>query len=66
VLKTRGALLENVNCAIQRSYLLSLLRSVPEVSAQLKEVLADSPPRKFEDMVNDAEQSAVLALVYLS
>jgi serine protease Do len=63
-LKASGALPENVNCAIKSSYLLSFLESVPEVSAKLKEVLADGPPRKFEDVVKDAEQAAVLVLVY--
>ena len=63
-LKATGTLPENVNYAIKSSYLLSFLESVPEVSAKLKEVLADGPPRKFEDVVKDAEQAAVLVLVY--
>jgi S1-C subfamily serine protease len=36
-LKASGALPENVNYAIKSSYLLSLLESVPEVSAKLKD-----------------------------
>jgi len=61
-LKTSGALPENVNYAIKSSYLLSFLESVPEVSARLKE--PNTKERKFEDVVKDAEQAAVLVLVY--
>jgi hypothetical protein len=46
----------------QSSYLLNSLESVPEVSAKLKE--PNTKERKFEDMVKDAEQAAVLVLVY--
>ncbi len=63
-LKSSGALPENVNYAVKSSYLLSFLESVPEVAAKLKEVLADGPPKKFEDVVKEAEQAAVLVLVY--
>jgi hypothetical protein len=56
------ALPENVNYAVKSSYLLSFLESVPEVSARLKEPRAAE--RKFEDVVKDAEQAAVLVLVY--
>jgi S1-C subfamily serine protease len=55
---------ENVNYAVKspdRSG-LSFLESVPEVSAKLKE--ARTVERKFEDVVKDAEQAAVLVLVY--
>lgn len=45
------------------SYLLSFLESVPEVAAKLKE--PHTTDRKFEDVVKDAEQAAVLVLVYL-
>ena len=61
-LKTSGALPENVNYAIKSSYLLSFLESVPEVSTKLKE--PNTKERKFEDVVKDAEQAAVLVLVY--
>lgn len=61
-LASGGALPENVNYAIKSSYLLSFLESVPEVAAKLKEPLAKE--RKFEDVVKDAEQAAVLVLVY--
>jgi len=57
-----GALPENVNYAVKSSYLLSFLESVPEVSAKLKE--PNVKERKFEDVVRDAEQAAVLVLVY--
>jgi S1-C subfamily serine protease len=61
-LAATGALPENVNYAVKSSFLLSFLESVPEVSARLKApVTAD---RKFEDVVRDAQQAAVLVLVY--
>jgi len=41
---------------------LPFLESVPEVSAKLKE--PRTAERKFEDVVKDAEQAAVLVLVY--
>jgi S1-C subfamily serine protease len=61
-LNTSGALPENVNYAIKSSYLLSFLESVPDVSAKLKE--PETKDRKSEDVVKDAEQAAVLVLVY--
>ena len=61
-LAASGALPENVNYAVKSSYLLSFLESVPEVSARLKE--PQTAARKFEDVVKDAEQTAVLVLVY--
>ncbi len=61
-LSTSGALPENVNYAVKSSYLLSFLESVPEVAAKLKE--PNTKERKFEDVVKDAEQAAVLVLVY--
>ena len=61
-LAATGSLAENVNYAIKSSYLLSFLESVPEVAARLKE--PNTTDRKFEDVVKDAEQAAVLVLVY--
>ncbi len=61
-LSASGSLPENVNYAVKSSYLLSFLESVPEVAAKLKE--PNTKDRKFEDVVKDAEQAAVLALVY--
>ena len=61
-LKTSGALPENVNYAVKSSFLLSFLESVPEVSAKLKE--PNTKERKSDDVVKDAEQAAVLVLVY--
>lgn len=61
-LKSSGALPENVNYAVKSSYLLSFLESVPEVSAKLKE--PSIKDKKFEDVVKEAEQAAVLVLVY--
>ena len=61
-LRSSGALPENVNYAVKSGYLLTFLESVPEVSAKLKE--PRTAERKFEDVVKDAEQAAVLVLVY--
>ena len=61
-LASSGALPENVNYAVKSSYLLSFLESVPEVSARLKELRTTEI--KFEEVVKDAEQAAVLVLVY--
>ncbi len=61
-LAASGSLPENVNYAVKSSYLLSFLESVPEVSAKLKE--PNTKEKKFEDVVKEAEQAAVLVLVY--
>ena len=58
----RGALPENVNYAVKSSFLLGFLESVPEVAAKLRE--PNTRERKFEDVVKEAEQAAVLVLVY--
>jgi len=47
---------------VKSSFQLGFLESVPEVAAKLKEL--NSKDRKFEDVVKDAEQAAVLVLVY--
>ena len=57
-----GVLPENVNDAVKSSFLLGFLESVPEGAAMLKE--PNTKDRKFEDVVKDAEQAAVLVLVY--
>jgi len=61
-LASSGALPENVNYAVKSSYLLSFLESVPEVSAKLKE--PETKERRFDEVVEAAEQAAVLVLVY--
>ena len=61
-LAASGALPENVNYAVKSSFLLGFLESVPEVAAKLRE--PNTKDRKFEDVVKDAEQAAVLVLVY--
>jgi hypothetical protein len=53
---------ENVNYAVKSSFLLSFLESVSEVSAKLEG--ARTAERRFDDVVKDAEQVAVLVLVY--
>ena len=55
---------ENVNYAVKRPDTsgLSFLESVPEVSAKLKE--PNAKEKKFEEVVKEAEQAAVLVLVY--
>ena len=49
------ALPENVNYAIKSSYLLSVLESVAEIAAKLKE--PNTKEKKFEDVVKSAEQA---------
>ena len=61
-LAASGALPENVNYAVKSSYLMSFLESVPEVTSKLKE--PSTKEKKFEDVVKEAEQAAVLVLVY--
>ena len=48
--------------AVKSSFLLSFLESVPEVSDKLK--TPETKEWKFDDVVKDAEQAAVLVLVY--
>ncbi len=61
-LSTSGALPENVNYAVKSSFLLGFLESVPEVAAKLKE--PNTTDMKFEDVVEQAKEAAVLVLVY--
>lgn len=53
---------ENVNYAIKSSYLLGFLESMPDIAAKLKS--PESKTRAFEEVVNSAQKSAVLVLVY--
>jgi hypothetical protein len=53
---------ENVNYAVKSSLLLSFLESVPEVSDKLK--APNTADEKFEDVVQSAQDAAVLVLVY--
>ena len=62
-LVTSGALPQNVSYAVKSSFLLSFLKSVPEVSAKLKHPYPASE-RKFEDVVKEAQEAAALVLVY--
>ena len=48
----------HVNYAVKSSFLPGFLESVPEVAAKLKE--PNTRERKFEDVVKEAEQAAVL------
>jgi TPR repeat protein len=57
-----GQLPENVNYAVKSSFLLGFLESVPDVAAKLKEPNAHDT--KFEDMVEQAKDAALLVLVY--
>lgn len=61
-LATSGVLAENVNYAVKSSYLLSLLESLPELSAKLKE--PDVRERKFEVVIQDVQKATALVLVY--
>lgn len=51
-----------MNYAVKSSHVLSFLESVPEVAAKLKE--PSTKEKKFEDVVKEVEQAAVLVLVY--
>jgi len=59
---TSRALPENVNYAVKSSFLLGFLESVPEVSPKLKE--PNAKDKKFDDVVEQAKEAAVLVLVY--
>src|SRR5205807_10505110 len=61
-LPTSGVLSQNVNYAVKSSFLLGFLESVPEVSAKLKE--PNTKEMKFDDLVEQAKEAAVLVLVY--
>ena len=61
-LAVSGALPENVNYAIKSSFLLSFLESVPGVEGKLQK--PNTADEKFEDVVKQAQQAAVLVLVY--
>jgi len=61
-LAASGALPENVNYAVKSSLLLSFLESEPNVDAKLK--APNAADEKFEDVVKQAQQAAVLVLVY--
>jgi TPR repeat protein len=61
-LAASGALPENVNYAVKSSFLLSFLESVPGVEAKLK--APNTKDESFEDVVKQAQDAAVLVLVY--
>ena len=61
-LATSGALPQNVSYAVKSSFLLGFLESVPEVAAKLKE--PNAKDMKFDDVVEQAKEAAVLVLVY--
>jgi serine protease Do len=57
-----GSLPENVNYAVKSSFLLGFLESVPDVANKLKDPV--SAEQKFEEVVQSAQNAAVLVLVY--
>jgi S1-C subfamily serine protease len=61
-LATSGALPQNVSYAVKSSFLLGFLESVPEIAAKLKE--PNAKDMKFDDVVEQAKEAAVLVLVY--
>ena len=61
-LATSGALPQNVNYAVKSSFLLGFLESVPDVAAKLKE--ANTKDMKFDEIVEQTKEAAVLVLVY--
>ena len=56
-----GTLPENVNYAVKSSYLLSFLEVFADGQLKLKE--PSTKEKKFEEVVKEAEQAAVLVLV---
>jgi len=60
-LATSGSLPENVNYAVKGSYALSLLESVPGVSAALK--VPNTRDHKFEELVKQAQSGSALVIV---
>jgi S1-C subfamily serine protease len=61
-LETSGALAQNVNYAIKSSYLLSLLESTPDVTADLLDEMPQDQP--IEDVVEQVKKATVLVAVY--
>ena len=61
-LAATGALPQNVNYAVKSSFLLGFLESMPDVAAKLKE--PNTKDVKFDDVVEQAKEAAVLVLVY--
>jgi TPR repeat protein len=61
-LATSGAFAQNVSYAVKSSFLLGFLESVPEMAAKLKE--PNAKDIKFDDVVEQAKEAAVLVLVY--
>jgi S1-C subfamily serine protease len=61
-LSTSGSLPENVNYAVKSTFLQGFLEAVPEVAAKLKE--PNAKDMKFDDVVEQAKEAAVLVLVY--
>jgi S1-C subfamily serine protease len=61
-LAATGALAENVNYAIKSSRLLTFLESVPDLAPLLKP--AATQDRKFEEIVQQTQDSAALILIY--
>jgi TPR repeat protein len=57
-----GALPQNVSYAVKSSFLLGFLESVPDVAAKLKE--PNAKDMKFDEVVEQAKEAAVLVLVY--
>jgi S1-C subfamily serine protease len=57
-----GTIAENVNFAVKSSHLLAFLESSPEVFSQLPQPATRT--LGFEDVVAEAEKSAVLILAY--
>jgi hypothetical protein len=60
-LSTSGSLPENVNYAIKSSYALSLLESVPEAPARLKE--QNNRERRFEEVVKEVQAASALVIL---
>lgn len=63
ILKITGSLPQNVSYALKGSFMAAFLETVPELADKLRAPNA-STDRKFEEVVKEAQNAAVLVLVY--
>ncbi len=62
-LQLTGMLPQNINYALKSSYISAFIEGIPGISTKLKEPYNHSNG-KFENIVNDVENSTVMVLVY--
>jgi hypothetical protein len=63
MLKLTGSMPQNVSYALKGSFMNAFLETIPELAAKLK-VPNATIDRKFEDIVREAQNAAVLVLIY--